>query len=418
MLLKGQIPTTEPIVSIGLVLPMDKQISVLVKCNHQNKEYNVEVLDNYLSVNGKEKKTLLLEQNSKDSSYCIGPITAGRGFHWQKKINITVKGLLKVTNIDNYLFVINEIGLESYLMSVATSEMSGDCPISLLEAQTISARSWIIASEEQKHKELDIDACNDDCCQRYQGIENISKEAESASIRTRGLFIINGDNICDARYSKSCGGMSENNENVWNTTPKTYLRGVYDGEINYRPNFSSNIGLINWFHKSPDCYCNNNYVNKNELKNYLGSVDEKGDYFRWKLTYSKNQLRNIVNDKLNEGFDSIHSLTALKRGVSGRITQLKISGKKNNKTYELDINSEYNIRNALHQEFLYSSAFIINANSGIISTMDKITLSGAGWGHGVGLCQIGALGMALSGKSTDEILLHYFLHTKIKKLYD
>ncbi len=418
MLLKGDTPIKEPIVSIGLVLPVNKQRSVTITCSDKNEEYYVETIDDHLSVNGKKTKTFSLNRLSNDSSYQIEPISAGRGFHWQKKIIVSIQGSIKITNIDDSLFVVNDIGLESYLMSVATSEMSGECPIALLEAQTIAARSWLVASEEQKHAELDIDACNDDCCQRYQGIGNISKKSELAAIQTRGIFITYENEICDARYSKSCGGITENNENVWNNEPKPYLRGIYDGENDHGTDLSNPTNINNWFFEDHDCYCNNEHVDNNELKKYLGSVDEKGSYFRWEFTYSKEQLRDIINEKMNESFDSINSLTPQKRGVSGRIIELMISGEKNDHSYDLVVSSEYEIREALHPKFLYSSAFTINANSNIQSDEDKITLTGAGWGHGVGLCQIGALGMALSGSSSEEILRHYFSSITITKYYD
>ena len=417
MLIKGTSPTKEPLVSIGLILPIDKQKYVKITSKN-GLDYEIKALENQLLVNGKKSNQFKLEQLTKDSSFNINPVTAGRGFHWQKQINISIKGSINIKNIDGCLFLVNEIGLENYLMSVATSEMSGECPEALLEAQTIAARSWLIASEEQKHKDLGIDACNDDCCQRYQGIKNISDKAISAVLTTRGKFVIYKNEICDTRYSKSCGGISENNENVWSDNPKAYLRGIFDGSSGVFPDFSDDEQLNKWIFEPQDCFCNNEYVNKSELKRFLGSVDEDGDYFRWEITYSNKQLTKIINNKLDESFDSIESLIPMKRGVSGRIMSLKISGKKDQNKYEILVDSEYAIRNALHPEFLYSSAFVINANSGSQSCVEKITLSGAGWGHGAGLCQIGALGMAINGNSSKEILEHYFSSIKIKKIYD
>ena len=416
MLIKGSIPTKEPLVSIGLILPVDKQKSVNIKTVN-NLDYEVKSLENYILVNGEKSNQFYLEELTGDFSYNINPVTAGRGFHWQKQIDISIKGSIKIRNVDGYLFLINEIGIENYLMSVATSEMSGECPEALLEAQTIAARSWLIASEEQKHMDLGIDACNDDCCQRYQGIKNISAKAKSAVFTTRGKFVIYNNKICDTRYSKSCGGISENNENVWDDNPKRYLRGVFDGCGNI-PDFSDEEQLNRWIFEPQDCYCNNEYVSKSELKRFLGSVDEDGDYFRWEITYSNEQLTKIINKKLNESFDSIESLIPIKRGVSGRIMSLAITGKKDQKKYQTLVDSEYDIRNTLHPEFLYSSAFVINANSSVQGRAEKVTLSGAGWGHGAGLCQIGALGMAIIGNSSEKILKHYFSSIEIKKLYD
>ena len=417
MLIKGSTPTKEPLVSIGLILPIDKQEYVKITSKN-NPDYEIKALENQLLVNGEKSSKFNLQELTGESSYNIKPVTAGRGFHWQKQINISIKGSIKIKNIDGCLFLVNEVGMEDYLMSVATSEMSGECPEALLEAQTIAARSWLMASEEQKHKDLGIDACNDDCCQRYQGIKNISAKAKSAALNTRGKFVIHNNKICDTRYSKSCGGISENNENVWGDNPKKYLRGIFDGRSGVIPDFSDEEQLNKWIFEPPDCYCNNEYINKSELKRFLGSVDEDGDYFRWEITYSNEQLTKIINKKLNESFDSIESLIPMKRGVSGRIMILTISGKKDQKEQKILVDSEYNIRNTLHPEFLYSSAFVINANSGSESCAEKITLSGAGWGHGAGLCQIGALRMAIIGNSSEKILKHYFSSTEIKKMYD
>ena len=417
MLIKGSTPTKEPLVSIGLILPIDKQEYVKITSKN-NPDYEIKALENQLLVNGEKSSKFNLQELTGDSGYNIKPVTAGRGFHWQKQIAISIKGSIKIKNIDGCLFLVNEVGMEDYLMSVATSEMSGECPEALLEAQTIAARSWLMASEEQKHKDLGIDACNDDCCQRYQGIKNISAKAKSAALNTRGKFVIYNNKICDTRYSKSCGGISENNENVWGDNPKKYLRGIFDGRSGVIPDFSDEEQLNKWIFEPPDCYCNNEYINKSELKRFLGSVDEDGDYFRWEITYSNEQLTKIINKKLNESFDSIESLIPMKRGVSGRIMILTISGKKDQKEQKILVDSEYNIRNTLHPEFLYSSAFVINANSGSESCAEKITLSGAGWGHGAGLCQIGALRMAIIGNSSEKILKHYFSSTEIKKMYD
>ena len=417
MLIKGSTPTKEPLVSIGLILPIDKQEYVKITSKN-NPDYEIKALENQLLVNGEKSSKFNLQELTGESGYNIKPVTAGRGFHWQKQIAISIKGSIKIKNIDGCLFLVNEVGMEDYLMSVATSEMSGECPEALLEAQTIAARSWLMASEEQKHKDLGIDACNDDCCQRYQGIKNISAKAKSAALNTRGKFVIHNNEICDTRYSKSCGGISENNENVWGDNPKEYLRAIFDSRDGNIPDFSNEEQLNKWIFEPPDCYCNNEYISKSKLKKFLGSVDEDGDYFRWEITYSNEQLTKIINKKLNESFDSIESLIPMKRGISGRIMILTISGKKNQKEQKILVDSEYNIRNALHPEFLYSSAFVINANSDSESCAEKITLSGAGWGHGAGLCQIGALRMAIIGNSSEKILKHYFSSTEIKKMYD
>ena len=356
---------------------MDKQNSITIYNDLDQKRYFIESENDHLLVNGEKTENINLIGSSEDQIFTLDRVPAGRGFHWEKNISIQVVGSLDISNNNGYLFVINQINLESYLMCVATSEMSGNCPPALLEAQTIAARSWLVAAVEQKHLDLGLDACNDDCCQRYQGIGNL-----------------------------------------WDMEPKPYLRGVFDGGEKELPDLTDTTNFTEWLKNSHGCYCSNNYVNDEELKQYLGSVDEKGNYFRWEFTYSQNQILKMINEKTGQSFDHVLSVDPIERGFSGRIIKLKISGEVNNKPQEIFLESEYEIRSVFHPEFLYSSAFIINANSSINSPLDKITLKGAGWGHGVGLCQIGALGMALSGKSSKDILTHYFLSTTIKKLYD
>ena len=418
MLIKGKIPDKEPIISVGLVLPIDKQGTIIINNDKEQKKYLFEAKNNHLLINGEKSGNIQLHGSPIDTSFTLDPIPAGRGFHWEKKITIQVIGSLEISNINGSLFIVNQIRLESYLMCVATSEMSGECPLALLEAQTIAARSWLLAAAEQKHLDLGLDACNDDCCQRYQGTGNLSKKARLAANTTKGKFLIFDDMICDTRYSKCCGGVSENNENVWPSEPKPYLRGIFDGKGKNIPTLERDDHFLKWLKRDHDCYCGNNYVRREDLKKYLGKVDENGNYFRWEFTYTQHELIKIVNNKTGKSFQSIVSLKPLKRGYSGRITQLEISGEVNGKAHTILLENEYEIRRVLHPEFLYSSAFSINANSGINSSSDKITLIGAGWGHGVGLCQIGSLGMALSGKSSKDILEHYFLSATIKKLYD
>jgi len=418
MLIKGNIPKTEPTVAIGLVMPIDQQSSVKIKNSADGKVHHIESKNEHIIIDDKSLPSIELKNKSNDSHFIIFPITAGRGFHWEKEISVKVLGNLKISNKDGFLFVVNNIQLETYLMCVATSEMSGECPLELLEAQTIAARSWLVSAVEQKHADLGLDACNDDCCQRYQGIGNLTEAARSATEKTCGQFLMYNNEICDTRYSKSCGGISENNDNVWDTDPKPYLRGIFDGIQKEIPNLFDTEGLKDWVSSYPDCYCGNKNISGDILKKYLGNVDETRNYFRWEFTYSQEELTQLISKKIGISFESISSLQPLYRGISGRITQLQIKGISKSKPFQVLLETEYEIRRVLHPDFLYSSAFIIIANSDTEPALSEITLKGAGWGHGVGLCQIGALGMALKGKSSKQILSHYFLATELKKLYD
>ena len=404
MLVKGQIPEKEPVVSIGLVLPEDRQKSIHIHDELSSQSFEM--------THSSDKKYF------PSSTYIIHSIRAGRGFHWEKQIAITVEGELEIKTVDGYLFVINHIPLEKYLSCVATSEMSGECPPAFLESQTVAARSWLLAAAEQKHADLGIDACNDDCCQRYQGKGNLTDSAINAVLKTQGQVLIHDDKICDTRYSKSCGGISENNEYVWGGEPKPYLHAVLDGEGSNIPNLKSESDLKKWLTDDQHCFCGPDYVPGNQLEKYLGNVDKSGSYFRWNVSFTLEELTILINEKTGKRFESIQSLQPLKRGISGRIIQLRIDGKINGEPSDLILENEYEIRWVLHPDFLYSSAFIIEANSGLDSPPSRVTFNGAGWGHGVGLCQIGALGMSLNGTSFTDILSHYFQSTELRKIYD
>ena len=418
MLKRGDKPIQEPTLSIGMILPTDLRKRLTITIPEEKKKIKIEAISKSLIYKNSKKKEIILKGSKIDDFFIIHSVPAGRGFHWEKTIDVKVAGDLRIKISNGYIFVINQIKLEQYLASVATSEMGSACPPALLEAQTIVARSWIIAAAEQKHSKIGIDACNDDCCQRYQGITNITNKSKQASKKTFGHFLIHNDQICDTRYSKSCGGISENNENVWNESSKPYLRAIFDGSSKTIPDLSNNQKLQNWIKNPPNCYCGYKYINEKNLKKYIGKVDKKGAYFRWSVRFTQDELTRVVNQKCNTSFEAVTSLNPLKRGVSGRITKLEISGIENEKSRNVHLDSEYEIRDALHPEFLYSSAFIIILDSDENQIIKSMTLKGAGWGHGVGLCQIGALGMALSNKTSADILSHYFPSTKIKKMYD
>lgn len=430
----NSIPKEEPKMSIGLVLPEDKKSELSVEiCSSDHilyldniekdlkqTELLIQLGPNGILVNDEPFKDLHIKNRSRDHSDFIylKSIKAGRGFHWQKSISIKILGDLHISSLESYLFVVNKVYLEDYLMCVATSEMSGSCPLALLEAQTIVARSWILAAAEKKHKDLDLDACNDDCCQRYQGIANINQESIKAAKNTRGIILVHDDEVCDTRYSKSCGGISENNENVWDTDPKPYLISVVDSRFSEHNDVTSENGFRQWIKRKTFSFCGPEFIPESELTKFLGSVDVKGQYFRWKISYNNEEITDLINSKTKKSFRNIRSLEPLKRGKSGRITELEIVGEADDGSADsILIESEYEIRRVLHHEFLYSSAFTVETNSDDENGENRFTLRGAGWGHGVGLCQIGALGMALDGRKKDEILFHYYHSSEMRNTY-
>ena len=205
---------------------------------------------------------------------------------------------------------------------------------------------------------------------------------------------------------------------MWFDKPKPYLRGIIDSPKGVLPDLTDNNEMKKWVLEKNNCFCNSQQFQKSSLDQYLGIVDKGDSYFRWEYTVTANQLIQLILDKVGISFDKILELVPIERGISGRITKMNIKGVSNNKPYDFTIQSEYEIRRVLHPKFLYSSAFIIIANSDADTFLSQLTLKGAGWGHGVGLCQIGSLGMALEGKLYDQILSHYFLSTELKKLYD
>jgi stage II sporulation protein D len=285
--------------------------------------------------------------------------------------------------------------LENYLKCVATSEMSAICPEEFLKAQFIVARSWLLANIERKHVHLGFDICNDDCCQRYQGILNTTKKSNKVSELTFGQVITFDNKICDARYSKSCGGTTENFENVWDGNKIPYLSSIKD---------ENSKGIA---------YCSTDIVPEPSIKTFIGNIDEDGKYYRW--NYKINHKDLIHSIKINIGLDikKILEINPTKIGTSGRIINLVIKFLNiDNKTENIEIISEYKIRKILSPSFLYSSAFTVN------KIKDEFILEGKGWGHGVGLCQIGALGMALSKKKVKSILSHYYPGTEINTIYN
>ncbi len=413
----NHLPRTEPTLRIGMILPVDKRESVSFSISdpsHYQLESNKKLISpsrksNQITVSLTDCDVVIkkIGRTSDSEHLTLHDVPAGRGFHWEKTIDVVLSGDIRITTFEDYLLVVNEVPLEQYLACVAVSEMSGQCPPALLEAQTITARSWIMAAAEKKHADMNLHACNDDCCQRYQGIGQMTETSLEAAARSKGLFLLYDDQICDARYSKSCGGITESAEEVWPMEPTPYLTSVYDG-----PDTGGEIDWSHWFTDEPVAYCSPAYVGENHLHTYLGNVDKEGKYFRWKVRFSQREFCRFFSKAINETVVQVHKIDSIKRGKSGRINHLYLdyqTGEGNFKT--IQIKNEYDIRKMLHPSFLYSSCFMINMDE------HHIEFKGAGWGHGVGLCQIGALGMAMDGNSAEDILSHYFRNSNLKKLY-
>lgn len=363
----------------------------------------------------------------------VHDVLTGRGFHWQKRISPAHEGVLEFRAYDDFLLVVNEVGLEEYLPGVITAEMSGECPLEFLKSQCLVARSWVLAHSENKHPEWPIDRCNDDCCQRYQGSMGLTPRAVEAVRATRGEVVLDRTGaIIDTNYSKSCGGIIEAPENVW-FVHKPGQRSALDAPPDspaqrFFPVTHDNLDefLTGSWLASADVYCSPNVVPDAELPRYLGSVDEGGGHFRWTVRYTREELERILRQKV---FDRpgapapprsshLYNLRVMDRGDSGRATELEVEYRDaDGGRHRLSIAREYQIRDALHERFLYSSAFRVGIERDERGLPVHITLTGAGWGHGAGMCQIGALGMALKGYTCSDIVRHYFEDVEICTCY-
>lgn len=425
----NNIINSEPVIKVGIILPEDRKNYININIpsdvkfdlNGQNVsgELNIYIENDQLIFNNKHFDFIQITSIQTDSFLTVSAVPTGRGFHWQKTFNTKLSGNIIIKNIDGNIFLINEVPTEKYLPYVATAEMNPDCPIALLEAQTIAARSWLLANRNANHPNLDIDVCNDDCCQRYQGIIEVPLNSMESIKNTYGHVLTYKNEICDARYSKSCGGVSESFENAWGGKSIDYLSSIADNKDKKCEYDLRSENEFNKYLKSDfTAFCSPQYVTNNDLEKYLGIVDTSDSYYRWQIEYIQEELTSILNHKLNLDIKSISDLIVQKRGFSGRIIKLKIVYiDKSDAKKSIALNSEYDIRNALHKKFLYSSAINIETIRDSNQHISKIKLKGAGWGHGAGLCQIGALGMALDGYSSEQILKHYFKDSQIEKIY-
>jgi peptidoglycan hydrolase-like amidase len=427
----------EPELRVGIVLPQDKykELTIILE---KGQSYNliseretIKISDERLSfklvgdsihVGAKQKSKIwkLIPVDKKPLASKAGlklkNIKAGRGFHWQKLIDVYLPGHMELIASNNTILVINTILFEDYLACVVTSEMSAACPSAFIESQTIAARSWMLANVERKHKNLGMDVCNDDCCQRYQGSENLTDRVINDAQQTRGLILKYKNNICDTRYSKCCGGIRESFAAIWGGKDKPYLQALPDAPAGFsHPShpFRSEDDVSNWINDYPNCYCNF----EGKLQKYLGNVDDDNNYYRWSVEVTQQELVHLVRHNLQKNIKAIKDLIPLKRGKSGRIIELCISYvDENRKKEDIIVRSEYDIRKILNKSFLYSSCIEINKDTDK-SIPNLFKLHGAGWGHGVGLCQIGALSMSLHGQKTETILNHYYLGSKLEKIY-
>ena len=411
----------EPTVTVGIVSAQTIRFTLnnayLAKGETITGEQTVAFSEGGILWNGNQYRELVFIPKQRDASFSIEDVMIGVDFHWQRRQRQTFRGTLHLVVDSDSICAINELRVEDYLMSVISSEMSQNASLELLKAHAVISRSWLIAQMEKRQQTVEgehngffsfikkddeiirwydredhgiFDVCADDHCQRYQGITHAGNpKVEEAVKKTRGQVLMAEEGICDARFSKCCGGQTEEFQYCWEDKPKSYLLSVAD----------------------PYCAM----ADKSILKQVLNDYDqETTDYYDWTVEYSQEELSRLVSEKLKMDFGRITALEPLSRGKSGRIWRLKIVGEK----MSFIIGKELEIRRALSATHLLSSNFTVEKHQhGTNGDATTFVIKGRGWGHGVGLCQIGAAVMGEKGFSYRDILLHYYKNVEIKKIY-
>jgi len=377
----------------------------------------------------------ILPSNPESALFALHDVKIGKLFHWERSQVQKFKGALHLMMpAPGRIIAINSIQLETYLASVISSEMSPENRMEFLKAHCICSRSWLLNQLGRRdtgqitgHKadyaapevtawtgreaHRDFDVCADDHCQRYQGLGKINAAAEQAMKETRGQVLVYKNEVCDARYSKCCGGITEKFFVAWEDVLVPYLDTVSDAP-HAIPLLMSEEEARHFIMSRPEAYCN--ITDKTVIKKILPDFDcETKDFFRWRVDLPQEELRALLLSKTGVDFGEIRALVPLERGPSGRLFKIKVRGTKQEKI----IGKELEIRRILCATHLLSSAFIIEPYGSAGDVPAGFTLHGAGWGHGVGLCQIGAAGMAEQGKTCEEILSHYFRGAKLTTLY-
>lgn len=437
----------QPDVTVGIVSAQKIHFSLnkpyLAKGEKVLGEQVVEFSEGGVLWNGNQYSQLTFHPQSADASFSLSDVTIGVNFHWERKETQTFLGTLRFVVESDKIVAINELPVEKYLESVISSEMSATSSLELLKAHAVISRSWLLAQMKKRREVAEsgndffsftkkedtlirwydredhtlFDVCADDHCQRYQGITKETSPHVAEAIRqTKGQILMDGEEICDARFSKCCGGITEEFQYCWEDTPKTYLTAVRDialGVEHTLPNLTNEEEAEKWIHFNPPAFCNTQ--DKKILSEVLNDYDQETvNFYRWKETLSQEKLQQLIADKLKMNLGAILDMKAVERGKSGRISKLQIIGTE--KTFT--IGKELEIRRTLSDSHLLSSAFVVDKyDKDEQGVPQRFELIGAGWGHGVGLCQIGAAVMGEQGYHYDAILLHYYQGAEIKKLY-
>jgi stage II sporulation protein D len=398
-----------------------------------------------LTLDGKSQKVTLPlfwhPDSEKECWFDLKDVTIGINFHWERKENQRFRGGLKIIAENGHLTAINVLPLEEYLKSVISSEMSATSSEELLKAHAVISRSWLLAQIDKEEKlrnetpqksgvftdqehirwydredHINFHVCADDHCQRYQGITKATTDAVNKAIdETLGQVLSFNGQICDARYSKCCGGITEVFENVWEPVAHPYLTRLIDNDKNpegFDTLLNTEEKHRRWISHSPEAFCNT--TDKEILSQVLNDYDQETfDFFRWKKEYTQEELRGLMLKRIGLDVGQIQELIPVERGTSGRLIKLMVRGTERTIT----IGKELEIRKAFSESHLYSSAFVIEALDSKEGVPGRFVFTGAGWGHGVGLCQIGAAVMGAKGYTYTDILMHYFRGATLEKKY-
>ena len=436
----------EPLVKVGILSSETISFELLGAYRCDDAEWSgphtVTVADGKVMWQGAAYDSLYFTAANDESTFCLHDVVIGINFHWERKEDQRFAGDLSIIVEDGRLTAVNVLPVESYLASVISSEMSANASLELLKAHAVISRSWLLAqiikherisssgnlydastvTDEEivrwydREDHVNFHVCADDHCQRYQGITRQTTAAVAQAVEeTRGEVLTYDDELCDARFSKCCGGVFEEFEYCWEPRHYDYLEARRDAANEYRfPDLRVEEKAVEWIERRPDAFCNTD--DKEILSQVLNNYDqETHDFFRWEVTYSRDELAAIVRERSGIDFGDIIDLKPMTRGTSGRLSRLMIVGTRRT----MIIGKELEIRRTLSTSHLRSSAFTverkaIDPDTGVPG---QITLRGAGWGHGVGLCQIGAAVMGARGYDYRRILAHYFANAEISVYY-
>ena len=436
----------EPEISVGIVNAQEIHFALNGKFFAKGEtvcgDQVVSFQEGGINWNGNLYRELTFTPQDELNSFSLYDVTIGINFHWERQETQVFNGTLKFVVHEDKITAINILPVEDYLISVISSEMNATSSLELLKAHAVVSRSWLFAQIEKRKAMSDkgdgffsfiktkdeyirwydredhtiFDVCADDHCQRYQGITKASNATVAKAVKaTRGQILIYDNKICDARFSKCCGGATEEFEYCWEDKHYDYLSAVRDSdkeEARPLPDLTNEKEAEHWIRKAPKSFCDTH--DKKILSQILNNYDqETTDFYRWKVRYTQEELATLIRENTKTDYGDIIDLIPIQRGTSGRICKLKIVGS----LKTLTTGKELEIRRTLSKSHLFSSAFVVDKGELKDGVPQWFLLSGAGWGHGVGLCQIGAAVMGEKGYTYNEILLHYYKNAEIKRFY-